>query len=116
MRRTSTSMFYVFTLKIRNICNCKGSTSNTFKNSNVFQLATERKKKDQFDDTLEALKIYVSTKFSEDIVHLDPLFQKLRKPNIKEPIKPESSKVKNEDGTITVVPVDSIDADIYKLN
>ena len=55
-------------------------------NSNVFQLATERKKKDQFNDTLEALKIYVSTKFSEDIAHLDPLFQKLRKPIIKGPI------------------------------
>jgi len=98
----------------------KGSTSNTFKgkvvdmNGNVFQLATERKKKDQFDDTLEALKIYASTKFSEDIAHLDPLLRKLRKPIIKEPIKPEPSKLKNEDGTITVVPIDSIDADIYK--
>jgi len=32
-------------------------------NGNVFQLATERKKKDQFDNTLEALEIYASTKF-----------------------------------------------------
>lgn len=33
---------------------------------------------------------------------------------IKEPVKPEPVKVKNDDGTITLVPVDAIDADIYK--
>ena len=45
---------------------------------NVFQLATERKKKDQFDDTMEALKIHASTKFANDIAYLDPLFRKLK--------------------------------------
>jgi len=38
----------------------------------------------------------------------------LSKPLIKEPVKPEPVKVKNDDGTITLVPVDAIDADIYK--
>ena len=83
-------------------------------NGNVFQLATERKKKDQFDDTLEALKIYASTKFADDIAHLDPLFRKLKRPTIAKPDKPAPTEIKNEDGTITVVPVDTMDADIYK--
>jgi len=83
-------------------------------NGNVFQLATERKKKDQFDDTLEVLKIYASTKFAEDIAHLDPLFRKLKRPTVAKPVKPEPTSFKNEDGRTTVIPVDSMDADIYK--
>jgi len=78
----------------------RGTSTSAFKgnvaemNGNVFQLATERKTKDQFNDTLEALNIYPSAKFSEDIAHLDPLFQKLKKPTIKKTIKPEPTKVK----------------------
>jgi len=97
----------------------KGSTNSfrgkvTEMNGNVFQLATERKKKDQFDDTLEALKIYASTKFAEDIAHLDPLFRKLKRPTVAKPVKSEPTSLENEDGTTTVIPVDPMDADIYK--
>ena len=83
-------------------------------NGNVFQLATERKKKDQFDDTMEALKIYASTKFADDIAHLDPLFRKLKRHTITKPNKPATTSIKNDDGATTIIPMDTMDANIYK--
>ena len=83
-------------------------------NGNVFQLATERKKKDQFDDTTEALKICASMKFADDIAYLDPLFCKLKRPTITKPNKPATISIKNEDGATTIIPVDTIDTDICK--
>jgi len=98
----------------------RGSSTPNFKgkvsemNGNVFQLATERKKRDQFEDTLEALKIYASTKFSDDITYLDPLFRRLKEPMVNVPVKPGPVTIQNDDGTITVQNPDSVDLDIYK--
>jgi len=83
-------------------------------NGNVFQLATERKKRDQFEDTLEALKIYASTKFSDDITYLDPLFKRLKEPMVNVPVKPGPVTIQNDDGTTTLQSPDSVDLDIYK--
>ena len=83
-------------------------------NGNVFQLAIERKKKDQFDNTTEALKICASMKFADDIAYLDPLFCKLKRPTITKPNKPATISIKNEDGATTIIPVDTMDTDICK--
>jgi len=83
-------------------------------NGNVLQLATERKKRDQFEDTLEALKIYASTKFSDEITYLNPIFRKLKEPMFNVPIKAGQVMIQNDDGTTTVQKPDNVDLDIYK--
>jgi len=98
----------------------KGVSSTAFKgmvsemNGQVFQFRTERKRKDQFYNTLESLKIYASVKFSEDIAYLDPLFRRLRKPSITPPNKSEATVIEDEDDEETVIPIDKLDVEVYK--
>ena len=80
---------------------------------NVFQLHTERKKRGQFQDTLDALKALASTEYKKEIRYLDPLFRKLEEPNIPLPVKPEKIAIKKEDGDYEYVE-DPVKMDVYR--
>jgi len=104
----------------RRVPNRQGRNSNTvFKgkvidmNSNVFQLPSERKKKSQFDDTLEALKIYASKEHSKDIAYLETLFSDLELPVIPKPVKPEVLIQVDEQGNQFSTSPDQVDLDLY---
>ena len=64
----------------------KGETAKM--NGHVFQVHSERKNKSQFMETLEALRIYSSTAYKDDIESLTVLFTKLEQPVVKEPEEP----------------------------
>ena len=55
---------------------------STALNGHVFQVHAERPKKDQLQDTLDALKIYTSTIYIKDIYNLTTLFTDLVPPLI----------------------------------
>ena len=57
-------------------------------NGHVFQVHSDRKNKSQFMETLEALRIYSSTTYKDDIESLTVLFTKLEQPVVKEPEDP----------------------------
>ena len=82
-------------------------------NSNVFQLPSERKKKSQFDDTLEALKIYALKEHSKDIACLETLFSDLELPVISKAIKPEVVIQTDEQGNLFSTAPDQVDLDLY---
>ena len=42
----------------------------------VFQTHFKRRKRGQFQDTLDALEVYSSTIYKKDIKYLNPLFKK----------------------------------------
>jgi hypothetical protein len=67
----------------------------------VFQIHSEQTKRGQFQDTLDALKVYSSTTFRKEITSLNKLFTQLKTPEVVKPKDPPLSKVKNEDGTFT---------------
>ena len=69
----------------------KGETAKM--NGHVFQLHAERKNKAQFSDSMEALRIYSSTAYKNDIESLNILFTDLEKPRVAEPKEPEKTKV-----------------------
>lgn len=46
-------------------------------NGNVFQLHSERSKKRQFRESLEALKTLAATEFKQEVRFLEPLFRAL---------------------------------------
>ena len=77
----------------------KGATAKM--NSHVFQLHAKRNNKSQFSDTMEALKIYASTAFKNDIEALTLLFTGLKEPMVPEPEDPEEEMTVAEDGTVT---------------
>ena len=64
----------------------KGETTDM--NGNVFQTHAEQKKRGQFQDTMDALKVYSSTTFRKDINHLTKLFTELKKPEVPRPPDP----------------------------
>ena len=64
----------------------KGETAEM--NGNVFQLQSEKARKGQFDDTMEALQRYSAKVYPKDSVFLLPLFKELKQPTVKEPDKP----------------------------
>ena len=70
-------------------------------NGHVFQLHAERKNKAQFADTMEALRIYTSTAYTNDIKSLTVLFMELKEPTTAEPEEPEKEVVFSDDGTST---------------
>ena len=70
-------------------------------NGHIFQLHAERKNKAQFTDTMEALRIYASTTYKNDIESLTILFMDLGEPTVAEPREPETEFVFSEDGTST---------------
>ena len=51
---------------------CKGDMTEL--NGRVFKIHSEQRKKGQFDDTLDTLKIYVSSKYVKYIQYLTPIF------------------------------------------
>lgn len=67
-------------------------------NGHVFQVHAEQKKRGQFQDTLDMLKIYASTAFKKDITSLNILFSELKEPRIPEPEEPKAVVIKTEDG------------------
>ena len=83
----------------------KGDTTDM--NGHVFQTHSEQRKKNQFNDTLDALKTYVSQKYIKHIDYLMPLFVDLSSPSILMPT-PSAPKVKKEvelkDGTTLEIP------------
>lgn len=87
----------------------------TSMNGHVFQLHSERRKKGQFQDTLDALKTLAATEFKSEIRYLEPLFRELTDPIIPLPIKPEKeTMVDPSDGTKTILTTDPVKEDIYK--
>ena len=64
----------------------KGETSDM--NGKVFQLLSEQPKRNQFEDTLEALQRYADKTYPLDSVFLLPLFKDLTRPVVKQPSKP----------------------------
>ena len=57
-------------------------------NGHVFQLQVEQKKKGQYQETLDQLRVYASTVHKKEIKALKILFTQLKQPSI---IKPEKS-------------------------
>ena len=58
-------------------------------NGRVFQSHSERKNKAQFADTMEALRIYSSLVYKDDIELLIVLFTEPGKPEVKKPPGPK---------------------------
>ena len=67
----------------------RGETSKM--NEHVFQLHTERSNKSQFEDSMEALRIYSSTVYKNDIESLNKLFIELKEPTVDEPPGPKET-------------------------
>ena len=85
------------------------NTLNTFKgetpgmNGHVFQTHVKQKKRGQFQDTLDALKVYASTTYHKDINHLTILFSELKTPEVAQPLELVKIKRKDTDGKISTV-------------
>jgi len=84
-------------------------------NGNVFQLQSEGRKKGQFKDTLDALKVLASTEFKKDISYLELLFQELKEPTVNPPKRPKPVVIKDEQTglDVEVKPSDE-DMDLYR--
>ena len=79
----------------------KGETKEM--NGNVFQTHSEQKKRGQFQDTMDALKVYSSTGYKKDIKYLNPLFNKLEMPNVSEPEQNFTTREDtNKEGVVTI--------------
>lgn len=61
----------------------KGETKEM--NGNVFQTHSEQRKRGQYQDTMNALKVYSSTIYKKDIKYLNPLFNRLEQPDVPAP-------------------------------
>ena len=77
----------------------KGETAKM--NGNVFQVHSERKNKSQFSDIVDALKVYSSAAYKNDIEFLNVLVTKLEKPKVDEPEDPKETEVVDGDGNVT---------------
>ena len=71
-------------------------------NGHVFQLHAERTNKSQFEDTMEALRIYSSTAYKSDIESLNQLFTELKEPSVDEPPGPKEVEMKDKTGKIMI--------------
>ena len=68
-------------------------------NGNIFQIHSEQQKKGQFQETMDALKVYASITYKKDINYLTPLFTNLEEPQVDQPDKPTPTvQVKDEKG------------------
>ena len=91
----------------------KGSLSSM--NGNVFELPSERRKRGQFRETLNALRTLASMEYKKEILYLEPLFRKLEDPVVEKPVKPKGQIVKSETGEVLEeTGPDPVDLDIYK--
>ena len=85
-------------------------------NGNVFQLQSEKAKKGQFDDTLQALQRYAARVYPKDSVFLLPIFKDLNQPTLEEPRKPEVKieiKPEGEDESVASASVNEWDRIMY---
>lgn len=80
-------------------------------NGNVFQLHSERNRKGQFRDSLEALKTLSATEFKQEVRFLEPLFRALEDPVVPLPVKPDQKVYPDSSDSSKVDPVR---LDIYK--
>ena len=64
----------------------KGETSKL--NGNVFQVHSERTSMSQFMETMEALRVYSSSAYKNDIESLTELFTNLKTPTVNQPEDP----------------------------
>ena len=75
-------------------------------NGHVFQVHGEQRKRGQFQDTLDILRVYASKCMKKDINTLNPLFTDLKEPVIKIPVEPEGSIVEDtnivDNKTVTI--------------
>jgi hypothetical protein len=76
--------------------NFKGETTGM--NGNVFQTHAEQRKRGQFQDTLDALRIFASTAYRKDIHFLTRLFTDLQVPFVPKPDEPIATTVTIVDG------------------
>ena len=100
---------------ITRIANFSGHVSGI--NGDVFQLHSERRKRGQFRDTVEALKTLASTEFKQEVRYLEPLFRALEDPIVPLPIKPKEEEIQDPNDstkTIKVAPED-VYMDVYKV-
>ena len=79
----------------------KGETGKM--NGHVFQTHAERKDKSQFEDTMEALRIYASSAYKNDIESMTILFTELKNPIVIKPDDPEETISTDADGKETKV-------------
>ena len=70
-------------------------------NGHVFQTHAERKDKSQFEDTMEALRIYASSAYKNDIESMNILFTELKTPTVIKPEDPEETITIGTDGKET---------------
>ena len=70
-------------------------------NGHVFQTHAERKDKSQFEDTMEALRIYASSAYKNDIESMNILFTELKNPTVIKPEDPEETITTDADGKET---------------
>lgn len=69
----------------------------------VVETHTKQIKRGQFQDTLNMLKIYLSTQFKQDVNYFTPLFSQFREPAVKKSPDPVKTEVKDEDRNITKI-------------
>ena len=88
-----------YTNNINNTHTVAGNTDftgdSTEMNGHVFQVHGEQRKRGQFQDTLDMLRVYASKCMKKDINTLNPLFTDLKEPMIKIPVEPEGNIVKD---------------------
>ena len=72
-------------------------------NGHVFQLPFKRKIRDQFKETMEALRFYASAEYKTDLNYLKPVFKNLSTPVLKMPVKPKATTRTEADGSTTLV-------------
>ena len=86
----------------------------TAMNGIVFQLHSERSKKGQFRDSLEALKTMAATEFKQEVRFLEPLFRELKDPVVALPVKPRKEEFPDpDDSTKTIMEINPVKLDIY---
>ena len=67
-----------------------GDTPKTL--GHVFQVHSEQRKRGQFQDTLDQLKIYASTNYKKEIKHMRKLFTGIQTPQISKPKPPKATR------------------------
>ena len=78
-------------------------------NGNIFQVHTEQRKRGQFQTTLDALQVFTSTKFKNEIEHLNRLFIDLTKPIASKPYAPLPTTITYpKDASKTIQVIDEI--------
>ena len=77
----------------------KGETGKM--NGHVFQTHSERKDKSQFEDTMEALRIYASSVYKSDIESMNVLFTELKTPVVIKPEDPQETVMTDAEGNET---------------